>query len=496
VADGGLALLLPPTPGESQWLVKLSLPARAYQQPRNFSFATATVPAFLQEETRINHGHGLYGGIMLATVLYNLFLFFSLRQRLYLLYVLYASCFGAIWLLRAGMGLVFLWPHWPQWDAQATFFFIGLSMITGNAFTREFLGLDMHVPLASKLLRLLSFCVLVLLLGGALQLYAWVETPMAFLALTICALYLWAAFRRLQEGSRLARYFLLATGMLLLGTLLYTLAFLGVLPITPVTAHAAQVGSGLEMLLFAFALGYRIRELEREKRLNEERYVARLQAEIGQRTQSLQQALAQAQQAQEAAEQARHELEAANQRLAHLSATDSLTGLANRRSLDQTLEQEWRRAFRLGTSLALVLVDLDHFKAYNDALGHQAGDELLQAFAQELASFCRRTSDLAARYGGEEFVLVLPGLDPQSAKELAERLRQKIETCQWPHPSSPVASYVTISCGVAVVKPVEGVPVAQLVQQADEALYVAKGAGRNRVHLRPVSGSFPRVVAS
>lgn len=490
------ALLLSLPPGESSWLAHLWVPRPNYLRPKNFRFQTSDWESFSLREQRASHLHGLYGGVMLAMVVYNFFLYLSLRRRLYLLYAVYAAAFGAIWLVHAGMALAFLWPSFPSWDLQAPFFLVGFAMVVGNAFASEFLELKKNLPWAAKLLRFFSCLVLALLLAGAFQLYDWVQKPLGLMALATCAVYLGASLTLLRAGSRLAGYFVLATSLLLIGIVVYTLAFFGLLPTSPFTTYAAQAGSGAEMLLFAFAVGYRMRELEKENRLAEQRYISQLEAAVSQRTEALEAALAHALCAQEAAELSQAQLAQANRRLEHLSATDPLTGLANRRKLDEILDQEWRRAYRMGSTLALVLVDLDYFKAYNDALGHPAGDQLLQKFAQLLADLCRRSGDLPARYGGEEFVLVLPGMDAASARLLAERLVATVQQNAWPHPASPLGPHVTVSCGVAVGRPLEGVPAGLLVQQADEALYVAKSSGRNRAHLGPVSGSFPRAVSS
>ncbi|MEP7154465.1 MAG: two-component regulator propeller domain-containing protein [Betaproteobacteria bacterium] len=174
-------------------------------------------------------------------------------------------------------------------------------------------------------------------------------------------------------------------------------------------------------------------------------------------------------------------LRMANVHLSQLSFADALTGLANRRRLDETLETEWRRAARLQTPLAVVIADIDAFKAYNDTLGHPEGDKCLVAVADVIRQAASRAGDFAARYGGEEFIVIIPGLDYDAAVAYAEMLRQSCEARAIPHPASPVGPVVTISLGVAVHVPSEKYTVAALVAEADAALYRAKNEGRNRV---------------
>ncbi len=175
------------------------------------------------------------------------------------------------------------------------------------------------------------------------------------------------------------------------------------------------------------------------------------------------------------------ELEAANRQLAALSSTDALTGLANRRRFDEVWESEWQRAARMGLPLALALIDVDHFKAYNDHYGHQAGDVCLRQVASLLAAEARRSGELVARYGGEEFVLVLPGATAAEARSVAERIRAAVEGRAMSHEHSPVAGFVTISIGVASARVQRAEQAEALLKEADVALYLAKHEGRNRV---------------
>ncbi len=179
------------------------------------------------------------------------------------------------------------------------------------------------------------------------------------------------------------------------------------------------------------------------------------------------------------------ELEQANQMLARFSYLDAVTGIANRRNFDDGMDLEWRRLLREGGPLSLVMVDIDHFKEYNDTYGHQKGDECLKAVAQTLRLALHRPGDLCARYGGEEFGVILPGTDATGAFGVAEGLRRSIEELAVPHGGSAVAPVVTISVGVATVQPQEGGSGAVLIQAADQALYESKRTGRNRASAAP-----------
>jgi diguanylate cyclase (GGDEF)-like protein len=177
-------------------------------------------------------------------------------------------------------------------------------------------------------------------------------------------------------------------------------------------------------------------------------------------------------------------LEDANRELARLSRLDELTGVANRRSFDEALGEEWRRAARARGWISLAIADIDAFKQFNDALGHLAGDACLEEVARLIAGQARRAGELAARLGGEEFALILPGVPPEEAARLAERLRREVEARAYAHPASPVARVVTVSVGVATLSADPLREARELVLLADGALYEAKRTGRNRIVAR------------
>jgi len=169
--------------------------------------------------------------------------------------------------------------------------------------------------------------------------------------------------------------------------------------------------------------------------------------------------------------------------MAELAQHDALTGLKNRRVFDEQFEQLWQRAVDEDRVIAIVLIDVDHFKDYNDRYGHQAGDRTLRRVAQILQAFVTRPHDVIARYGGEEFVVVLYDVDIAEPEKLAERMRRGVCGLALEHRGSRVGDIVTISAGVAVVEPSEERRSRGALQLADQALYLAKTRGRNRVEV-------------
>ncbi|WP_369681199.1 diguanylate cyclase, partial [Chromatium okenii] len=169
--------------------------------------------------------------------------------------------------------------------------------------------------------------------------------------------------------------------------------------------------------------------------------------------------------------------------LNQLSHFDGLTGIPNRRAFDERLAQEWKRACRNRDHLAVLMIDIDFFKQYNDAYGHLAGDDCLRRIAGALAKQMQRGSDFVARYGGEEFVCLISGIDQASLAIVTEQLRVNIAVQQIPHSTSSVARYVTISVGAAFCQPTLDSSAFDLMAHADAQLFTAKHLGRNRVSL-------------
>ncbi|GAB4355627.1 MAG: hypothetical protein Kow0026_14950 [Oricola sp.] len=169
----------------------------------------------------------------------------------------------------------------------------------------------------------------------------------------------------------------------------------------------------------------------------------------------------------------------AEDELLRLANVDGLTGIANRRAFDRSIADLWRQSVRADKPFGLLLIDIDHFKAYNDSLGHQAGDDCLRRFAAVLASVVASPDDIVARYGGEEFAILLPDTGAEGVEAVAKRVQLATRKAAIDHPASPTAPHVTVSIGAAVSRAADGSPEG-LVARADAALFRAKNAGRHR----------------
>ncbi|MDH3973241.1 MAG: diguanylate cyclase [Deltaproteobacteria bacterium] len=170
-----------------------------------------------------------------------------------------------------------------------------------------------------------------------------------------------------------------------------------------------------------------------------------------------------------------------NELLKKLSATDSLTGIANRRSFFEHVKEEWKRSIRNKRSLSILMVDVDHFKHFNDTYGHHSGDDCLKLVSSTIHSLLNRPGDLIARYGGEEFIIILPDTHLKGAEIIANAVRSKVEDLAIYHGDIPTGNCVTISIGIASIEPTKENEVSKIIKAADKALYRAKAEGRNRV---------------
>lgn len=239
---------------------------------------------------------------------------------------------------------------------------------------------------------------------------------------------------------------------------------------------AFSVG-GVDYITKPFQLAEVLARIENQLMLRE------LQRQLQKQNLLLQKKIQEHEQTVQELEQAKAALQQANQELQRLAIIDDLTQVANRRHFYHYLSQAWHRSIQMQTHLSLLLCDVDHFKPYNDAYGHQMGDYCLRQVAKAIQTTVRRSSDLVARYGGEEFAIILFDTDAEKATYLASEVQKNLHALQVSHPKSTVSAFVTLSIGVATITPqLEQTP-EELIAVADRALYAAKEQGRNRIVL-------------
>lgn len=408
---------------------------------------------------------GLYYGLLSCMLIFNLLIFMSFRDTNYLWYVSYILFYGLLQFNLNGLAFEHLWPESPWWNNRAVAVLIAVGMFCVLGFSRSFLVLKENAPRLDRMFKIqMGIYVLAAVAPLMYPVYGPVIRLNTFLATISIGFVIFAGGLCLYHRFRPARYFMIAWSALLLGMLLYTLKTFSVVPANFVTEFAIQIGSAFEVILLSIALADRIRHINMKTQQLQREMNAELESRVAERT---------------------SELEVANQRLKELSATDGLTGVFNRRFFDRRLEEEAARCQRQG-ALALLMIDVDHFKVFNDRLGHQAGDECLRQIADLLVATVQREADMVARYGGEEFAIILPLTDMEGACAIADRLRSNVENklaFEWEGAKIPV----TISVGVSAVPGGSVVSPDDLVAAADEALYHSKEHGRNRVSAQSVN---------
>lgn len=417
----------------------------------------------------------LYFGMLLALALYNFLLWISLRDRNYLLYVMFVCSMGVGQLSLNGFGNQFLWPEFPAWGNLAFSTGFAATGFFGALFTRAFLETRRNLPRFDGaivgLAALFALCALAPL--AAPYRLAAIMTSLTGVVFALVAVI--AGLRSWRARQPGAVIFLVAWTALLAGVVVVGMRNLDLLPTTFLSFYAIQIGSALEMVLLSFALAERIRVLQREKDAAEGEAMSTRQelvAALRHNEVDLERRVTQRTSELEGLNARLRESERQLQAMVH---TDPLTGLANRLLLEARLEQSMQQARRNNGQIALLLIDLDRFKEVNDTRGHAIGDEVLRTTAERLRSAVREV-DTVARIGGDEFVVVLSAIGSAAdaerlAAKLVDGIRQPMRVLAMP-----------IECGASV-----GVALfaggsltsTELLRRADRAMYAAKEAGRN-----------------
>ena len=429
---------------------------------------------------------GVLIGILSVMVVYNLFVFVAIRDVNYLFYILFVASYLLFHLSLTGFTFAYVWPNSVRWNSIAISTFTASTGLFACLFTNSFLKLKQFsrpawawVSFLAAGCGVLTALTFVLPYSLTVRLGAALAMPVALTALVL-------GYWRWWRGAGFARFYCLAWTSVLVGVSILNANKLGFIESNSWTNNAPLVGIILLVVLLSFTLVDRMnhdRALrvsaqstalahERKARAAQDAMInlkeesnRQLEQRVKARTGELNQTLDQ--------------LQTANDRLLLLSITDGLTQINNRAFFDNALAIEHRRARRTGTSLGLIMIDIDHFKQINDTHGHLAGDACLQALAKLMRPFIHRAGDVLARYGGEEFVILLLDSQLTSSAVLAEKFRIAVEGLQIDCESQVLR--LTASFGVAC-----GVPDQQSIPQdflatAEKMLYLAKNDGRNCV---------------
>ncbi|MHB1374135.1 MAG: sensor domain-containing diguanylate cyclase, partial [Thauera sp.] len=412
-------------PGVTDLLVRAASPDPLVVPLRLLTPAAATAA-----QRAHDYGYGLLYGYLLALIVYNAMLYVGLRDRSQRDYVLYVGSFLLLSMAYSGHGQVWLWPDQPEIQRYAILVLMVLFGCMGLRFAGSFLGLRSSLPGLDRLVRMLvAGGTLAMVLCVALDLQA-AAGVVAFVFTQVFALAMvWIGVVSVRRDRIAAPYFLTGALIAMAGTAITTFAVWHGLPYSAWTLHAAEVGIALDGTVLTLALAYRMRRLRGE----------RLRAE-------------------------------------HLAATDPLTGLRNRRAFTAEAKPLWQAAQQGGRPLSAIVLDLDHFKALNDAHGHAAGDAALVAVARLLEQGCRE-ADLVARWGGEEFVVLMPDTRLEQARRTGMRLLEAMRAAKIEHEGRPLP----LSASVGVAERGAHADLQALIDEADHWMYEAKRVGRGCV---------------
>jgi diguanylate cyclase len=429
--------------------------------------AIRDIKEFYESDTTMSVSQGFYIGGMVVIAIYNLLVFFALRDRSYLYYVGYVLCILFFLASLNGWTFKYLWPQSTTWNDTAILVFLNGTMLFGILFAKHFLelknlsnGLNIQ---ANIWVGVASLCFITYL---SIPYNIGIKMAIPFGAMA-CFWTLFSGLYAWLRGHQSAGIYVISWVGFLAGGVLLALNKLQVIPKNIITDQAIQLGSLLEVMLISFALAQRINH-ERSKRIYAQQKALDFQMQAKEQLEA------------NVAERTK-ELKFANEKLKELSDTDQLTGLKNRRYLDHFLDHEFNRSLRYRHTMSVLLIDIDLFKSVNDTYGHLVGDICIKEVANRFSHQLRVPTDISARYGGEEFCVVLPETSIEGAMIVAERIRKSINEQKIDAQDQGFDKCISVSVGVFSKIPETNDTVSSFLNKADKALYTAKENGRNRV---------------
>lgn len=429
----------------------------------NIPLSLETPQSVIESSNHLSLSHGIFYGAVAIFAAFNLLLFFSSGTFYYFYNAFYMASMGLFLFAMGGFANQYFWPGSPDFANTAIPLLLGCCALAMTLFGRAFLEVAPGT-VADRTLKAQAWACAGFLLLTLVLPYDRTIVLNTLLALAVIASLLVCAAVRWRQGYQPAIWYLLAWMVMLTGALIYAVAAFGYMPDFVATETLMQMTIGGQVILLNYAMVQRWRLLNQKLLDVEHNARTELEYQVHERTAQLRTAML--------------DLERANRTLARLSVNDALTGLYNRRHMDNCLPELCAEARRSGSPLTLALIDADRFKTINDTWGHGFGDVCLQRIADVLARHARRPRDIAIRFGGEEFALLLPVTDQAGAARVCNAILDDMRRIRLEAPDGAEVM-VTLSAGVAELIPDEE-PQA-LFQRADDALYRAKAEGRDRV---------------
>ena len=406
--------------------------------------------------------------VLASMIIYNLLIYILSRDSIFLLYSLTISSFATLMAAMHGWTFALIWPETPGLNDPVVMLALAATAASMSYFGLSFLRLKSLNPTTHNIFMAYTW---ISVIAGVLSFfvpYAWMIRILAALAVImsmsglINGAYLWYS-----THSRDVMLFFLAFTLLIFGFLIYSLQKFGIVPVSMVTEHAIEIGAMAQVILLALSMAER-HNRERQARLAAQDVIINMQREANELLDLK-------------VKERTEDLEKANQRLLQESTTDALTQIGNRRHFDQQFYTLYHDALREAKPLSLLLVDIDHFKNFNDQHGHQLGDLVLQKVAACMNKIIKRPMDEVYRYGGEEFAVLLPDTHARGAHILAEELRRQIEQLRVNYNDQELAVTISIGCHSQIPSAAEQHQ--HHYELADQALYQAKHDGRNCVRV-------------
>ena len=429
----------------------------------NIPLTLETPQEVIESSNHLTLTHGLFYGAVTIFAAFNLLLFFSSGTFYYFYNAFYMASMGLFLFAMGGFANQYFWPDNPDFANTAIPLLLGFCALAMTLFGRSFLEV-IRGSAADRTLKFQAWACVVAVTASLFLPYHQTIISNTVLALAVIASLFVCAAVRWRQGYQPAIWYLLAWMVMLLGGLIYALAAFGYLTDFLASESLMQITIGGQVILLNYAMVQRWRLLNQKLLDVEHNARTELEVQVHERTAQLRKAM--------------RELEKANRSLSNLSLNDALTGLYNRRHLDNCLPELCAEARRTAKPLSLALIDADRFKSVNDTWGHSFGDECLRRIADVLTRHTKRPRDVAIRFGGEEFALLLPETDREGAEKVCSEILHDIRHVPIESPDGTAVN-LTLSAGIAELQAAEDRD--RLFRRADDALYQAKSSGRNRV---------------